>query len=324
MIEPRTIREDFAGAGGASLGKTMAGIDPSRVVGIERDAVFALTAMEAGHARVIADVREVRATSWNRLVGYTAGPPCQTFSISGGGTGRHALASLIKAAELVAEDHLPEEAVAAVHDGELDERSVLVLEPLHVIARWRPQWVMLEQVPEALPIWEAFADIMRDRWNYHVTTGKVYTEEYGVPQTRRRGILMAHQDRPVSMPKPTHDRFDTRIVGENWISMSQALHAAGLDPHDHEHIRSNYGSGGDPKKRGIRKAYQPAFAVTGKVGRNLWQPSGVRVSVAEAAVLQTFPADYPWQGGSTSAYQQIGNAVPPLLSMHCTKALLEA
>lgn len=39
-----------------------------------------------------------------------------------------------------------------------------------------------------------------------------------------------------------------------------------------------------------------------------------RLTPAESAALQGFPADYPWQGGSTAQYTQIGNAVPPHLA----------
>ena len=41
---------------------------------------------------------------------------------------------------------------------------------------------------------------------------------------------------------------------------------------------------------------------------------GRRVTVDEAARLRTFPPAYPFAGTKSQQYQQVGNAVPPLLS----------
>lgn len=49
-----------------------------------------------------------------------------------------------------------------------------------------------------------------------------------------------------------------------------------------------------------------------------------RISVQEAAALQTFPRDVQWQGTQSAQFRQIGNAVPPLLGFAVAQALRTA
>lgn len=51
---------------------------------------------------------------------------------------------------------------------------------------------------------------------------------------------------------------------------------------------------------------------------------GVRVTEAEAGVLQSFPVDYPWQGGKGDRFRQVGDAMPPLLAAHVLGPLVGA
>ncbi|WP_367132262.1 MULTISPECIES: DNA cytosine methyltransferase [Streptomyces] len=46
------------------------------------------------------------------------------------------------------------------------------------------------------------------------------------------------------------------------------------------------------------------------------RPEGIRITAREAGILQSFPAGYPWQGTKSAQFQQIGNAVPPLMAAH--------
>lgn len=398
--------ELFAGAGGWSLAAESLGLTG---IGIELDEAACITREKAGFDTIRADVREQLAQNCLGPAGLIASPPCQTFSAAGNGSGRADMALVLEALRVWS------------WEGEFaDPRTRLILEPLRwILFRLRSgkpfEWIAMEQVPACLPIFQGYAAILEET-GYFTATGFVHAERYGVPQTRKRAVLLAHRNKPVWLPAQTHSRYysrDPRRLDHGfpkWVSMAEAL---GWDP-DFE-VVSNYGTGGDPAARGRRSGDEPAATVTSKVDRNVvyrtstmaratvrsldqpaptiafgndmksagwlrsnystgsshtgtaaergrayrsldepaftvsgrggdtWvhdrpattvncdpriskpghhdanvpgsqQHGAIRVSVAEAGVLQSFPADFPWGGRQTDQYRQVGNAIPPLMA----------
>jgi DNA (cytosine-5)-methyltransferase 1 len=207
-----------------------------------------------------------------------------------------------------------------------------------------------------------------DGTKYKVVVDVLDTETYGVPQTRSRAVLIARREGlgEPSLPKATHHAYEVKDWNrrnggtaapvtqptlceadvpeprqrpeeddlQHWRSMGDALtepvgtHLGRRTPFL---VRSNYGSSGNPGRRGVRTDQQPATTVTGRISRFVvFEPvgdhhpdivwEGPRFSMNEAGMLQSFPPDYPWSG--TAKAQQVGNAVPPLFGAHLLSAAL--
>lgn len=69
--------------------------------------------------------------------------------------------------------------------------------------------------------------------------------------------------------------------------------------------------------------YHASLMSGGSVATSI--PSNLRrISVQEAAAIQTFPRDMPWRGSQSSRYRQIGNAVPPKMSFAVAQSVAKA
>ena len=225
-----TVVDLFAGPGGWDEGVRPLGFRP---LGIEWDEAACATGRAAGHWRLQWDVAAMHPPDI-QVDGLLASPPCQGFSVAGHGRGREDSVHLIDAVKGVTSCGELEAAMAELHATMTDDRSVLALEPLRWCLAMRPGWTAWEQVPTVLPLWEACADVLR-RAGYSVATGKLSAEQYGVPQTRQRAILVARSpeltDRlgPAALPQPTHSRYHPRTPEKldpgvlPWVSMADAL-----------------------------------------------------------------------------------------------------
>lgn len=300
----------FAGAGGWDLAARSFG---RKVLGFELWEPANDTRAAAGLETQAGDV-----LSWNpthrafEAKGLIASPPCQTFSMAGKGSGRAQVALLAAA---VTDWRF-------VLDSPCSERTALVLEPL----RWivdnyktsRPyRSVLLEQVPQVQPIWDAYA-VELEKLGYSVWTGILSTENFSVPQTRKRAILLASTDKTMNEPPAT-------CFPNKRMSWAEGL---GWKPSDHPNavLESNYKGGGRNEitgkwNLGTRKRNEPSFTITGKPHKIIYVPGekAMRMNPAQMGMLQTFPADWPWQGTLSDQNLQAGNAIP----VNFAEALLE-
>jgi DNA (cytosine-5)-methyltransferase 1 len=216
----------FAGPGGWDEGLRALGI--TDVEGIEKDPTACATAEAAGHARRQADIALVNPLEYRGITGKIASPPCPGFSAAGKGLGRKDFPILTDAIAAMAGGVPADTVLDIVRARQHDPRSALTLEPLRWALALEPEWIALEQVKEVLPLWEAYAAALQKR-GYHVWTGKVFAEQYGVPQTRIRAVLMASRKAAVDRPTPTHSRYYSHSPAKldegvtKWVSMAEAL-----------------------------------------------------------------------------------------------------
>ena len=267
----------------------------------------------AGMATPYLDAWDIDAADGLEFDTIWASPPCQTFSTAGSGSGRKALNDVVTA--IRQGRYRNPDLLKKLADEVGDARTALVLIPLAYVWRFRPGYVVFEQVTPVLPVWEETAKVMRDL-GYSVWTGILDAADYGVPQNRKRAYLIARRDgRVAKAPAETTP---------DWVSMYEAL-GWGLTHRPSPTLTSHLGVTRSPT--GTQRVYLDAIdagefvfrpgvvpeasrVATKGIGSQ-YAPNTINVSSAEGAVLQSYPRDFPFQGTKTEIDLQIGNAVPP-------------
>lgn len=224
----KNIIDLFAGPGGWDEGLRMLGRED--VVGVEWDDSACATARANGHERAQADIAaldpQTFAAEWigGPVEGLIASPPCQAWSLAGKRGGEHdrqACHDLADNMDVLGDDSIDFTEWA-------DPRSHLVTQPVRWVRDLRPEWVALEEVPAVRGLWAHFAEIFKS-WGYSVDHGVLQAEAYGVPQTRKRAILIASRVREVKLPEATHSKYYPRDKTRldpgvlKWVSMAEAL-----------------------------------------------------------------------------------------------------
>lgn len=193
----------FSGAGGLTIGLKRAGFKV--VAAVEVDGEIAKT-YQKNHPEVkllIKDIRNVKGGDLLKLTGLkkidlVAGcPPCQGFS------------------KLTDKCH------------KKDNRNELVLEMARVVSELKPAICMMENVPglarRGFSLLRKFEKKL-DSMGYIITKGILQMADYGVPQSRKRLVLLAGMGFKVALPNPTYSRsISINSEMRPWITLREVL-----------------------------------------------------------------------------------------------------
>ncbi|WP_294197303.1 DNA cytosine methyltransferase [uncultured Sphingomonas sp.] len=218
-----------------------------------------------------------------------------------------------------------------------------------------PEIVTMENVAglKSRKVWEDFVESLKGA-GYEVSWGEVACTDYGVPQKRKRLVLLASRLGPITLPAPTHAKIFVSVadaigslprIAAGEQAVADPLHAASsLSATNMKRIRaSRPGGTWRDWPAGLRAAcHQRATGATypAVYGRMEWRkPSPTittqcygygsgrfghpeqdrAISLREAAILQSFPPTYRFvEADDQISFRGlgilIGNAVPPKLA----------
>ena len=205
------------------------------------------------------------------------------------------------------------------------KRSGLYRAMVEVVARVKPRVFVAENVKGLLMSHhaEALKRVLADfrALGYEVTHHLYLAADYGVPQSRERVMLVGTLPGvpPFAPPLSTHDR-------ESWVTAREAISDL-ADYGEDEAINHVWSRANRSPEQGDRRLLpnRPGYTIRAECHGNIqWHYElPRRISMREAARLQSFPDDFIFDSKLRETERQVGNAVPPVLAWHVANAVAE-
>ena len=207
--------------------------------------------------------------------------------------------------------------------GVTGKRSGLYRAMVEVVSRTKPKIFVAENVKGLLMKHheKALRRVLTDfkDLGYDVSYQLYHAADYGVAQTRERVIIVGTLPniKQFKAPNPT-------IEPQNYITAQDALHDLATMEED-ESINHVWSRARRSPEQGDRRLIsdRPGYTIRAECHGNIqWhyeQPR--RISMREAARIQSFPDNFIFDSKLRETERQVGNAVPPVLAWHIAKAV---
>ena len=210
--------------------------------------------------------------------------------------------------------------------GVAGKRSGLYRAMVEVVAKTRPKIFVAENVKGLLMRHHADAlqQVLKDFTDlgYNVSYTLCRAAEYGVPQSRERVFIVS--TRPNVKPFAPPDRL---FNSNSYITAKQAIEdlASLSEDVDFNHIWSRANRSPEQGNR-VLIADRPGYTIRAECHGNIqWHYElPRRISMREAARIQSFPDNFIFDAKLRETERQIGNAVPPVLAWHIAQAVLRS
>ena len=201
------------------------------------------------------------------------------------------------------------------------KRSCLYTYIVEAVRRLNPKVFVAENVGGLLLKQNeySFKTILSDfqSLGYNVTYNVYHAEEYGVPQTRTRIIFVGTRKDlpPFEAPKP----LTTKPV-----TAGEALRDLETREQDKafSHVWSEAAPSGEQGNRRLAED-RPGYTIRAECHGNIQFHYRLprRISMREAARIQSFPDSFTFPCGIRETERQIGNAVPPVLAWRIAREI---